>query len=100
MAKRRILVAPLNWGLGHATRCIPIINSLIDEGFEPVIASDGGVLNLLKKEFPTHEFHQLPAYNIKYASSAFFFRSKLMFQTPHILRTISAEKKETAQIIK
>jgi len=100
MAKRRILVAPLNWGLGHATRCIPIINELIDDGFEPIIASDGGALNLLKKEFPALKFHELPAYNIKYASSAFFFRIKLLFQTPHILRTISAEKKETAQIIK
>ena len=28
-----ILVAPLNWGLGHATRCIPIINALEENGF-------------------------------------------------------------------
>ena len=45
--KIRILVAPLNWGLGHATRCIPIINKLIHEGFEPVIASDGVALKIL-----------------------------------------------------
>ena len=100
MAKRKILVAPLNWGLGHATRCIPIINALVGEGFEPVIASDGGALNLLKNEFPGLISHELSGYNIKYASSAFFFRSKLLLQTPHILKTISAEKKQTAQIIK
>src|SRR5690606_22483528 len=99
MEKSRILVAPLNWGLGHATRCIPIIQALIYENFEPVIASDGDALNLLKKEFPTLEYFELPAYNIKYASSAFFFRSKLLLQTTHILKTISAEKKETARII-
>ena len=40
--KKRILVAPLNWGLGHATRCIPIINALIAEGFEPTFCRDGG----------------------------------------------------------
>ena len=47
--KKRILVAPLNWGLGHATRCIPIINTLLEFGFEPIIASDGPALELLKK---------------------------------------------------
>ncbi len=46
----RILVAPLNWGLGHATRCIPIIKALIEHNFKPVIASDGSALELLKKE--------------------------------------------------
>ena len=47
-----ILVAPLNWGLGHATRCIPIIQELQKNGFTPIIASDGVALALLKKEFP------------------------------------------------
>jgi len=49
--KKRILIAPLNWGLGHATRCIPIINALITNGFEPIIASDGVALALLKRNF-------------------------------------------------
>ena len=33
---KTILVAPLNWGLGHATRCIPIINALEENGFTPM----------------------------------------------------------------
>lgn len=48
---KKIIVAPLNWGLGHATRCIPIIQGLLDNGYEPVIASDGVALELLKKNF-------------------------------------------------
>jgi len=48
----KILVAPLNWGLGHATRCIPIINAIKNQGYEPIIASDGVALNLLRVEFP------------------------------------------------
>ena len=40
---KRILIAPLNWGLGHATRCIPIIKELIHNNFEPVIGSDGSL---------------------------------------------------------
>ena len=49
---KKILIAPLNWGLGHATRCIPIINALIEEGLEPILAGDGDSLKLLQKEFP------------------------------------------------
>ncbi|MDX1471135.1 MAG: glycosyltransferase, partial [Flavobacteriaceae bacterium] len=63
----RILVAPLNWGLGHATRCIPIIRELIAQGFEPVLASDGDALTLLQREFPQLSYYNLPSYNIKYS---------------------------------
>lgn len=100
MAKKKILVAPLNWGLGHATRCIPIILELLKEGYEPVIASDGHALQLLQKEFPNLEFHELPSYNIRYSRRGLFFRWKLLKNTPHILRTISAEKKVTEQLVK
>ncbi len=100
MEKKRILVAPLNWGLGHATRCIPIINALFEQGFEPVIASDGGALNLLKTEFPNLESYELPSYNIRYSSSAFFFGSKLFLQVPHIIKTIASEKKLTSRLVR
>ena len=38
---KKVIVAPLNWGLGHATRCIPIIDELLRQGAEVIIASDG-----------------------------------------------------------
>ena len=52
--EKYILYAPLNWGLGHATRSIPLIQQLLDDGFTPIIASDGDALALLKKEFPVN----------------------------------------------
>ena len=64
-----ILVAPLNWGLGHATRCIPIIKALEEQGFNPIIASDGVALALLKKEFPHLISVELPGYNISYSEN-------------------------------
>lgn len=54
MVKKRILISPLNWGLGHATRCIPIIKALEANNFEPILASDGDALGLLKKNFHTY----------------------------------------------
>ena len=100
MGKIKILVAPLNWGLGHATRCIPIINSLTEEGFDPVIASDGAALNLLKAEFPYLEHYQLPSYNITYSKKSSHLKWKLFQQTPHIFKTIAKERKTTTALVK
>jgi uncharacterized protein (TIGR00661 family) len=91
--KKRIIVAPLNWGLGHATRCIPIINALIKQNFEPIIASDGDALGLLKKEYPKLKAFELPSYNITYPKKATRFKLKLLKDSPHLLKTIKKEKK-------
>ena len=63
---KNVLIAPLNWGLGHASRCIPIIRQQISYGNRVVIASDGASLTLLRKEFPNLESEELPSYNITY----------------------------------
>jgi uncharacterized protein (TIGR00661 family) len=98
--KKRILVAPLNWGLGHSTRCIPIIKALISHGFEPIIGSDGEALELLRKEFPDVLAIELPSYNINYSKQKAFFKVKLLKDTPKILGAINAEKKATEHIVK
>lgn len=98
--KKRILVAPLNWGLGHATRCIPLIQALADNNFEPVIASDGVALKLLQKEFPELETVELPSYNITYAKKGQFFKLKMLQNSPRLIKAIKAEKKVTKSIIK
>ena len=97
--KKRILVAPLNWGLGHATRCIPLINALLQHNFEPIIASDGVALALLKKEFPEITCLELPGYNIKYAKKGYLFKFKLLKDSPKVIKAIKAEKKAVENII-
>ena len=99
MEKRKIIVAPLNWGLGHATRCIPIIKALLQYDFEPVIASDGVALELLKKEFPYLRAITLPSYNITYPKKAINFKLKLIKDSPHLVSTIKREKKVIHTII-
>ncbi len=88
-----VLVAPLNWGLGHATRCIPIIRALQENHYTPIIASDGEALALLKKEFPYLLCLELPSYQIEYPEDASKFRWKMMQQLPKILEALLAEKK-------
>ena len=91
--KKNILVAPLNWGLGHATRCIPIINTLLQFDYTPVIASDGSALELLKKEFPNLKTLELPPYNVSYPKSRKHFKLHLIKNSPKLLAAIKAEKK-------
>src|SRR5210317_1043 len=97
--KKRILVAPLNWGLGHATRCIPIIKALMEQGLVPVIASDGVALSLLRKEFPNLSSIELPSYNITYSKSGKLFKLKLLKDSPKLLRAIMAEKRALNTIL-
>lgn len=97
--RKRILVAPLNWGLGHATRCIPIINALTDCGFEPVLASDGAALELLKKEFPNLKTFELPSYSINYPKNGNSFTFHFLKKLPRILKTIKRERLFVSKLV-
>ena len=89
--KPRILVAPLDWGLGHTTRCIPIIKELLEQDCEVWLAGEGAQEILLKKEFSHLEFLSLPGYRIRYARSAIGLLQNIFFQTPKVLRAIKKE---------
>ena len=93
---KKIIVAPLNWGLGHASRCVPIINSLIQNNFTPVLASDGQALLFLLKEFPELEYIELPSYNIGYAKN---LKWSLVLQTPKIVKAVKKEREIIAKYI-
>lgn len=89
---KNILVAPLNWGLGHATRCIPIIRELEKNGYIPILASDGAALQLLQKEFPHLQSLELPSYEIEYAKEGTDFKWKLIKNSPKMIQAIFEEK--------
>ena len=96
---KTIMVAPLNWGLGHATRCIPIIQTLLEEEFEVLIASDGASQRILKKEFPNIESIELPSYRIKYSSKGYSFKLKMLTSMPHIYKAMKEEEKVVSKIV-
>jgi uncharacterized protein (TIGR00661 family) len=97
--RKKILVAPMNWGLGHAARCVPIIRELLSGNVEVVIAADGKALQLLRIEFPELKWIRLPGYNIKYwwEGSATF---QILLQLPKIILSFYRERKWLKQFIK
>lgn len=66
----KILLAPLNWGLGHATRCIPLIRQFLADGNEVVLAGDGDSIMLLRKTFPDLRVVDLPSLELRYTHNA------------------------------
>ncbi|HQQ99484.1 MAG TPA: glycosyltransferase [Ferruginibacter sp.] len=86
-----VLVAPLDWGLGHATRCIPIIKALLELNCEVVAAASGAQKALLEKEFPAIRFLELEGYKIMYGNDGLSTRLRLIGQIPKIFRMIRRE---------
>ncbi len=87
MSKSRILVAPLNWGLGHASRCIPIIKQLIALDNDVIIGGDGESFDLLIKEFPELERVKIQGYDISYPTNgnmAFHFLKQYRKMRRHV----------------
>ncbi|MGQ0828003.1 MAG: glycosyltransferase [Bacteroidota bacterium] len=97
-SKKRILICPLNWGLGHATRCIPIIRSLLQKNATIIIAADGRPLELLKKEFPDLEFIVLKGYDIEYPAKGTMVL-KILFSLPKLFWVIYKEHLNIKKII-
>ncbi|MEO6668935.1 MAG: glycosyltransferase [Ferruginibacter sp.] len=97
--KKKILLAPLDWGLGHATRCVPLIKLLISSGAEVIIAAEGPVASLLKKEFPACVILRLKGYKIRYSSSKTFFFLKMFTQFPKVISVMKYEKEWLNHII-
>lgn len=95
----KILVAPLDWGLGHATRCIPVIKELLAQNCTVILAAEGRVKLLLEKEFPNLPNLQLLGYRVKYSKKKWSLMFSIMAQLPKMLRAINLERKWLKQLI-
>jgi predicted glycosyltransferase len=99
MKKPTVLVCPLDWGLGHATRCIPIIRHLLETGARVIIASDGPQLHLILSEFPNLQYVKLPGYNVKF-SRILPLTLRMILDTPRLLIKISQERKLLRKLVR
>ncbi len=85
------MVAPLDWGLGHATRCVPLINRLLAEGHNVQLASNGRSARWLANYFPQLKVHtDIPDYAITYPERG-SMEWHFLKQSPRLLRVIRAE---------
>ncbi len=93
-----VLVSPLNWGLGHATRDIPMIRELLDRGHEVTIASSGKALALLGQEFPECSSVLFKDYPAPYSSTRFFL-PKFTAYIPVLMKYMADERRNLEKIL-
>lgn len=97
--KKRVLVCPLDWGLGHATRCIPLIREFIKDSADVVLAGDGYSIELLKQEFPELQAIRLKGYNIR-LSKKLPLPLILVMQIPRLMICVLREHQQIRKITK
>jgi uncharacterized protein (TIGR00661 family) len=97
---KKFLVCVLNWGIGHASRVVPIIHLLLKYGQTVYIASDGDALTLLRREFPQLEYCELPPYNPIYQKGNTGMMRKILFQMPKFSRAIRQEHAMVERLVK
>lgn len=94
----KILIAPLNWGLGHATRCLPLIVRHLRAGDDVVLAGDGDSLTLLRKHFPGLRYYNLAPLELRYSKGRSQVGAVMRF-LPRLLRWSFADHRALDKVL-
>lgn len=82
----RIIYAVCSWGLGHATRSLPVIRKLKEEDNDLTIISNGRSLDLLKKEIGDEaKYYDIPDYPMLLSENSRQFMAKSVVYWPSFI---------------
>ncbi len=93
-----ILISPLDWGLGHAARCIPLISKIIEAGHKVTLAGYGRSLVMLQKEFPFLESLEIKGFSPSYSGNGNLILH-LFLRLPQFITSIIYEHRALKKII-
>ena len=92
------LIAPLDWGLGHAARSLALARRLAAQGDRISWAGSGPAAAMLARELPGEaEIHPLPPYEVRYATRSMVWN--VARQLYHWQQTIRAERRATERLV-
>ncbi len=94
----RVLVCPLDWGLGHATRCTPIVRALLVAGKQVILAADGAAYRFLQTEFPDLLIVRFAGLTVRYSNSQSQVGA-MLWQLPKFVFQIAREHRKLSEII-
>jgi uncharacterized protein (TIGR00661 family) len=95
---KKVLLCPLDWGIGHASRCVPVIRKLREAGLEVIIAADNRPFEFLRKEFPDLQMIRFPGKRIRYPKGSGFLW-KMIMTTPSFLSSFREEHNQLREIV-
>lgn len=92
------MICPLDWGIGHAARCIPIIRQLNLLGHEVILAASGGARALLESHFPELKMIDFPSVQVKYSRGKQLWL-KLLLQLPKLIFSIYQDNRYLKRLV-
>ncbi len=99
-ARKRVAFAVGHWGLGHATRDLPLIHGLLAEGAEVIALCDGPSLNVLQRELAgICEVLRLPGAPIPIARTPTRFYTRYTMLLPAMWRSKEAQHREIERLV-
>jgi len=99
-ADKIALVCPLDWGIGHATRCVPVILALRDQGWKVVVAADGRPYEFYRNEYPQFELLRFPGPRVTYPSAGAMMVPAMAAMIPKLLLGIRREQRQLQKLVK
>ncbi|MGB3798733.1 MAG: glycosyltransferase [Lewinella sp.] len=91
------LICCLDWGLGHAARSLALARQLRMEGVRISWASSGPAAEMLRRELPDTEIHELPPYRVRYPTKSMVWN--VARQSYYWRKNIKAERHATARLV-
>lgn len=95
---KNILISPLDWGMGHTTRCVVIIRQLLGQNNTVFFAGNEIQIDFMKREFPKLEFIFLAGYNVQFNSNKSSYL-QIINQLFKIKSAISDENKVVKKLV-
>lgn len=99
----RIFCKINSWGLGHATRNLPIIRRLVQDGHRVTVASTGRALRLVQLELRDRcQYLRMPDYRSDWGRDYHwvFLMPKAPVELPRFFRGIVVEKKLVHEVVR
>jgi UDP:flavonoid glycosyltransferase YjiC (YdhE family) len=72
ITQKRILLSPLNWGMGHVARCIPLIATFFKNGNTVIVAATDDQAAIFRTYFPSIELVKHEGYPFVFAGKGNF----------------------------
>jgi hypothetical protein len=97
--QKNVLLAPLNWGLGHASRLLPVIKALKLMGCNITVAASSPASDIIRQEFPDIRMLPIRSSTIRYSRKRGLML-KLFFQGPLLLKDMVCERRWIRRYVK
>jgi UDP:flavonoid glycosyltransferase YjiC (YdhE family) len=99
ISQKRILLSPLNWGMGHVARCIPLIDLFLKNGNTVIVAANNDQESIFRSYFPSIEIIRHEGYPFVFSGKG-NFSLDLARQFKGLKKRLLAEIEHTEKLVK